>query len=83
MKVLKFISNLIVLICFSVVVNAQTDTPKKAKTDLEKNNLKGNVKTVLECTYSAKDSAGIIVKGDINSKKITKFDKNGNIIEFY
>ena len=73
---------IIFLILFSCSANNK-------KNDLQRENLKGNVKSVKEVSYEAVDKFGKITKGkkdwawyDSKSNSNIKFDKKGNLIEY-
>ncbi len=62
---------IVIILCFSIYGNAQIDT-----VSLRSLKLKGNIKSVTEYTFLAKDSLGHIVKDRI-SDAINDYDKEG------
>ena len=77
---------LTILLSLLVLVTTAECKEVKKKTDLQKGNLKGKVKSVRHIKYKAIDKFGELTKGDIIveygfGNKLTKYDKNGNKIE--
>lgn len=54
---------------------------RKNKTDLAQENIKGAVKSIEENEYTTVAKFGKVEKGELISKKITTYNKDGNIIE--
>ena len=54
---------------------------KEKQTDLEKDKLKGKVKSTTSSKYEAVEKFGEVQKGSLRSKEIYKYDESGNKTE--
>ncbi len=83
---LLFNKNYLLTILLVLLVSVTTTECKEVKTDLQRKNLKGKVKSVRYIDYKAVDKFGELTKGDKSeynwNNKLTKYDNNGNEIEW-
>ena len=68
---------------FIIAISFSCDDTKTQKkdNDLKRLELKGNVKSIREIVYKAKESFVRVEKGDINANKYILFNEEGNKIE--
>lgn len=70
---------IITLICLATSIFSMA---QQKKTDIQKENLKGQVKSIKEIPYEAEKQDGKIIKTNYyNEYNVFKYDNNGNLIE--
>ena len=70
---------LLILLCVPLLFSCGAN--EKDNTDLTRENIKGDVKQIIETSFDAKEAFGEPQKGDLRTKDISKYDEDGNMNE--